>query len=72
MHSDLASIKHDFEHDKEMKEEELIELKDQQEETALSKLFQHQSEEVQSLLKSKQREGLKNAMQKNLKNYLEH
>ena len=52
-------------------EQELVQLKVEQEETALSHLFEKQSQEVQQIMKNKQKLGLKNAMQHNLKHFLE-
>lgn len=40
MHNDLRSIKSDFETDKSKSQEQLIQMKDQEEETALSELFE--------------------------------
>jgi hypothetical protein len=70
MHNDLRSIKSDFETDKNHSEEELVQMKDQAEETALSELFEKQSHEVQHVLIEKQKDGLKSAMEKNLKSFL--
>jgi hypothetical protein len=71
MHNDLKSIKSNFQADKMTSEQELIQMKSEAEETALSQLFVKQSEEVQQMLREKQRTGLKSAMQKNLKAFLE-
>ena len=66
MHNDLRSIKSEFAHDKIKSQQELVQLKDEAEETELSELFVKQSEEVQSILRNKQRNGLKHAVSKNL------
>jgi uncharacterized protein involved in exopolysaccharide biosynthesis len=71
MHNDLRSIKSEFETDKTNSQEQLVQLKDEAEETNLSELFEKQSHEVQHMLMEKQKKGLRSAMEKNLKSYLD-
>lgn len=68
MHNDLRSIKSNFASDKKVSQEELLQMRDEAEETQLSNLFVKQSQEVQQMLKGK---GLETAIKKNLKSYLD-
>ena len=51
MHNDLRTIKSGFANDKVKSQQELVQLKDEAEETELSQLFVKQSQEVQQILK---------------------
>ena len=46
MHTELASIKNEFELDKKNSQLKLVQMKNQEAETKLSKLFQHESQEM--------------------------
>ena len=53
MNSDFSSIKSEFEKDKKDKQVELVQLKTQEEETELSKMFAKQSEKLRSEINNK-------------------